>query len=146
MHSMSMHMLHLHEIARDDTLRFMAAVQERQLIDRWRDLLSTYNDVSSALDRELERSHGIGLSEFEALERLIDTGDKCLMKALGSDMYLSQSALSRAVARLEKAGLVTRTMCDNDRRSVFVCPTDAGRALHAEAKATHRRVLGEHLA
>lgn len=121
------------------------ALQERQLVDQWRELLSSYNDVSCALDRELEKHHDIGRSEFETLERLIDTGDKCVMKSLGSDMYLSQSALSRAVARLERAGLVTRSMCDNDRRSVFVCPTDAGRTLYQEAKATHRRVLAEHL-
>lgn len=123
----------------------MAALRERQLVDQWRELLTSYNDVSCALDRELEEHHNIGRSEFETLERLIDSGDKCLMKALGSDMYLSQSALSRAVARLERAGLVNRSMCDNDRRSVFVCPTDEGRALYQAAKETHRKVLAEHL-
>jgi len=55
--------------------------------------------------------------------------------------YLSRSALSRAVARLERDGLVSRNMCENDRRSIFVCRTDAGPAVHDAAEATHRSVL-----
>ena len=48
------------------------------------------------------------------------------MSDLTSDIYLSQSALSRAVARLESDGLVHRSMCTDDRRAIFVCLTDAG--------------------
>ena len=65
------------------------------------------------------------------------------MTDLTSDIYLSQSALSRAVARLESDGLVHRNMCDNDRRAIFVCLTDAGRKVHKAARPTHREVLGE---
>jgi DNA-binding MarR family transcriptional regulator len=36
-------------------------------------------------------------------------------------------------------------MCDNDRRSIFVNPTEAGRQRHAAASATRRRVLAEYL-
>jgi DNA-binding MarR family transcriptional regulator len=60
-------------------------------------------------------------------------------------MHLSQSALSRTVGRLEKCGLVTRNMCDTDRRGVFVIATDTGRTLHAEARRTYLRVLAQHL-
>lgn len=123
----------------------MAALRERQLVDRWRELLSTYNAVANALDHALQSEHAIGLSEFEALDRLVEVGDQCILKALGSDMYLSQSALSRAVDRLERQGLVERSMCDNDRRSIFVNPTDAGRRRHAVASATRRRILAEYL-
>jgi DNA-binding MarR family transcriptional regulator len=101
--------------------------------------------VANALDQTLHREHGIGLSEFEALDRLIDAGDKCVLKALGSDMYLSQSALSRAVDRLDRQGLVERSMCDNDRRSIYVSPTAAGRRRHAEASSTRSRILADHL-
>jgi DNA-binding MarR family transcriptional regulator len=91
-------------------------------------------------------SHGIGLSEFETLDRLVDAQpDKYKMSDLAQNIYLSQSALSRAVARLEKDGLVERSMCTDDRRSIFVCLTDAGRALHAQARSTHREVLAETL-
>jgi DNA-binding MarR family transcriptional regulator len=67
------------------------------------------------------------------------------MHDLAGDMYLSQSALSRTVARLERAGLVARSMCADDRRAIFVTLTDAGRERHASARRTQRAVLAEHL-
>jgi DNA-binding MarR family transcriptional regulator len=88
----------------------------------------------------------MGLSEFEALDRLIEADEeKSRMHNLATDMYLSQSALSRTVARLERDGLVERLMCLDDRRAIFVKPTEAGRTRHREARATHRDVLAAHL-
>ena len=55
------------------------------------------------------------------------------MSDLAGDIYLSQSALSRAVARLERDGLVERSMCADDRRAVFVCLTEKG------SRSTSRR-------
>ncbi|MEU6039744.1 MarR family transcriptional regulator [Actinomadura sp. NPDC047616] len=119
---------------------------EAGLVARWRSLLTCYNTIACELDRRLQERHGLSMSEFETLDRLIDTGcDKCRMQELAGDMYLSQSALSRTVARLEKHGLVERAMCDSDRRGVFVKATEEGRQRHAEARKTHLEVLGEHL-
>ncbi|MFB4320117.1 MarR family winged helix-turn-helix transcriptional regulator [Actinomadura sp. 21ATH] len=117
-----------------------------ELVDRWRSLLTCYNEIACHLDRELQASHGITMSEFETLDRLVETAcDDCRMQDLQSGMYLSQSALSRTVARLEKHGLAERTMCAADRRGVFVKITDAGRDLHARARETHLAILAEHL-
>jgi DNA-binding MarR family transcriptional regulator len=116
------------------------------VVGRWRDLLACYSTVSCALDRALQDAHGIGMSEFEALDRLVDaTCEQRRMHDLAGDMYLSQSALSRTVARLERAGLVARSMCADDRRAIFVTLTDAGRERHASARRTQRAVLAEHL-
>ncbi|TDD96035.1 MarR family winged helix-turn-helix transcriptional regulator [Jiangella asiatica] len=124
----------------------MVETHERQLVDQWRGLLTSYNEIASALDRDLSERHALGLSEFEALDRLIESGqDKLRMLDLASDMYLSQSALSRTVARLERAGLVERITCHDDRRACFVVPTSDGRDRHAEARETHRQVLADHL-
>ncbi|MFG1998685.1 MarR family winged helix-turn-helix transcriptional regulator [Spirillospora sp. NPDC048911] len=120
---------------------------ETELVDRWRSLAACYNQVACHLDRELQARHGLSMSEFEALDRLIGLqSEKCRMQELASDMYLSQSALSRTVARLEKHGLVERGLCEADRRGVFVQPTAAGRELHAKARETHLTILGQHLA
>jgi DNA-binding MarR family transcriptional regulator len=116
------------------------------LIDRWRSLLSSYNVVAAHLERALQDAHGLTLSDFETLDRLTTREcDKRRMQELASAMYLSQSALSRTVARLEKSGLVERSHCEDDRRGVFVELTDAGRRKHTEAGATHLAVLAEHL-
>jgi DNA-binding MarR family transcriptional regulator len=119
---------------------------EMALIKQWHALLSSYNEVASHLERELQDLHGLSLSDFETLDRLrTREGDKCRMQHLASDMYLSQSALSRTVARLEKGGFVARSLCQDDRRGVYVELTDAGRERHVEASATHLAVLAEHL-
>ncbi|XVU24634.1 MarR family winged helix-turn-helix transcriptional regulator [Actinoplanes sp. CA-054009] len=119
---------------------------ETALITRWQSLLSSYNAVASQLERVLQERHALTLSEFETLDRLSTRDcDKRRMQELAAAMYLSQSALSRTVARLEKNGLVERTHCADDRRGVFVQATPAGRQRHAEARGTHLEVLGEHL-
>ena len=120
---------------------------ETQLVDRWRSLLTSYNAVAAQLERALQEAHGLTLSDFETLDRLTTREcDKRRMQDLAAAMYLSQSALSRTVARLEKSGLVSRTHCEDDRRGVFVELTEAGLRRHAEARQTQVTVLAEHLA
>lgn len=120
---------------------------EGALLDRWHALLTCYNDVAVHLERALQDSHELTMSEFETLDRLITVEcEKRRMQDLAADMYLSQSALSRAVARLEKTGLVERALCEADRRGVFVRLTEAGRRRHAEARKTQLHVLAERLA
>ncbi len=119
---------------------------EDATVRRWRDVLACYSRVSCALDHALQDAHDIGMSEFEALDRIVDAScERRRMHDLAGDMYLSQSALSRTVARLERAGLVERSMCADDRRAIFVTLTEAGRERHAEARRTQRAVLAEHL-
>jgi DNA-binding MarR family transcriptional regulator len=111
-------------------------------VGEWRELLDRHAKVSCALEKALQEDHGIGLSEFEILDRLVDANSgNYRMTDLAQDIYLSQSALSRAVARLEQDGLVKRNMCTDDRRAVFVCLTDRGREVHRAALPTHRSVL-----
>ena len=110
----------------------------------WRALLSRHARTVCALDRELEANHGLGTSEYEVLDRLA-TGDAKRVQELARVMHLSQSALSRTVARLEKDGLVVRAMCPEDRRGVSVCLTPAGADRYEAARPTHRRVLEENL-
>jgi DNA-binding MarR family transcriptional regulator len=116
------------------------------LTDRWRELLDSHARVSGALERALQAEHGLGVSEFEVLDRLA-TGDKDQrrMQELADSVHLSQSALSRLIGRLELEGLVTRAICSNDRRGIFACLTEAGRRRHAEAAPTRARVLAEQL-
>jgi len=121
-------------------------LDETGLVTGWRDLAACYSSIRSALDRELDERHGLGMSEFEALDRLADAPDgKQRMQELGEAMYLSQSALSRVVARLERDGLVARDMCAEDRRGVYVRLTEAGGARHAAARPTQLAVLAQRL-
>ncbi len=125
---------------------FQMADPDPDLAGQWRQLLSCYHGTACALERELSQRHGLGLSEFETLDLLMKAPErKRLVHELLASTHLTQSALSRTVARLEKRGLVMRSMCADDRRSVAVTPTEEGRRVHAEALPTHRAVLAEHL-
>jgi DNA-binding MarR family transcriptional regulator len=118
------------------------AVAPSALVEEWRQLLDRHAAVSCALEKALQDAHGIGLSEFETLDRVVDANcGKYRMADLAGDIHLSQSALSRAITRLEKDGLVERSACDQDRRSVFVCLTARGREVYDAALPTHRAVL-----
>src|SRR5215469_8924173 len=111
-------------------------------VTAWRALAARHATVVAALERELAERHGLGVSEFEVLERLAENEEhKFRVQELAESVHLSQSALSRLIGKLEQHGLVQRSLCDLDRRGIYVCLTEAGRRRHAEALPTHRSVL-----
>jgi DNA-binding MarR family transcriptional regulator len=122
------------------------SASETALVESWRELADRHARVTCALERELQDEHGLGVSEFEVLERLA-VGDKeqRRMQDLAESVYLSQSALSRLIGRLETEGLVTRAICSEDRRGIFACLTQEGRARYEAARPTQRKVLAESL-
>jgi len=117
---------------------------ERELVSEWRDILAVHARTACEIDRELHQ-YGIGASDFEVLDVLTggDAEDGCSFRVqeLADRVHLSQSALSRLVARLEKDGLVDRCICSEDRRGVRVGITDAGRARYEQARPGHLAVL-----
>ena len=117
-------------------------VENTEIVDVWHDLLDRYARSVSALERALEHEHGLGVSEYEVLERLASQDPaSSRMQDLAEAVHLSQSALSRVVGRLEAEALVVRKMCAQDRRGIFACLTDEGRARYEQARPTHREVL-----
>jgi DNA-binding MarR family transcriptional regulator len=113
------------------------------LAHAWRELMGRYHRVTCVLDRALQSEHGISASEFAVLEQLAESrpDNSLRMHELGENAHVSQSALSRLVARLENDGLVNRNMCTEDRRSVWVCLTAAGVDTYRSARPTQREVL-----
>src|SRR4029450_9886153 len=110
-------------------------VENTEIVDAWHDLLDRHARSVSALERALEHEHGLGVSEYEVLERLAANDPaNSRMQELAEAAHLSQSALSRVVGRLETDGLVVRKMCTSDRRGIFACLTDQGRARYEEAQ------------
>ena len=123
-----------------------APAQDQRLVQNWRGLLDQHARITGALERVLQEQHGLGVSEFEVLERLAEAqDDDNRMQELADSIHLSQSALSRLIGRLESEGLVSRTICQQDRRGIFACITDEGRARYESAKPAQRRVLADAL-
>ncbi|MEU9441280.1 MarR family transcriptional regulator [Streptomyces sp. NPDC048304] len=117
---------------------------DARLEERWRDILAVHARTMCEIDRALH-PHGLGASDFEVLDILAAEspaeGDQCRVQNLVGRVHLSQSALSRLISRLEKDGLVERSVCAEDRRGVWVALTPRGRALHAEVRPLQRAVL-----
>jgi DNA-binding MarR family transcriptional regulator len=124
----------------------MGLPDDSDLVEAWRDLLERHARTTASLERRLQHDHGLGVSEYEVLERLAGgEKDERRMQELAVAVHLSQSALSRVVARLEADGLVKRGMCPEDRRGIMACLTETGRARYEAARPTHRAVLAETL-
>ncbi|MEU2421259.1 MarR family transcriptional regulator [Streptomyces sp. NPDC007851] len=122
-----------------------AKKSEQALVEQWRDILALHARVQCELDRALH-CHGLCASDFEVLDLLsdgaaADGGCSYRVQEIAERVHLSQSALSRLIARLEKDGLVERAMCAEDRRGVRVALTGKGRALHGEVLPMQRAVL-----
>jgi DNA-binding MarR family transcriptional regulator len=126
--------------------QLMSSTTGSSLVGEWRALLARHARVNDALERELQRSHGLSVTEFEALQRMAEKQDDgCRLQQLVDDVHMSQSALSRLVGRLADEGLVERRGCSDDRRAFFACITEAGRQRVAEAETTQHEVLSRTL-
>jgi DNA-binding MarR family transcriptional regulator len=66
------------------------------------------------------------------------------MSDLAMQTSLTPSGLTRAVDRLEEAGMVERVACPSDRRGAFAVLTDAGLARITAALGPHLRDVEQH--
>jgi DNA-binding MarR family transcriptional regulator len=124
----------------------VSTAPDTTLTETWGELQARYTRVTNALERALQDRHSLGVSEFQVLELLATAPtDHCRMHDLSGSVQLSQSALSRLIGRLEQDGLVTRSMCSEDRRGIYATLTDAGRERYEQARPTQRAVLAEQL-
>lgn len=119
------------------------AREEDALAAAWHDTLNRYHRTTCALDRALAADHGITVSDFEVLQQLEGADGPVRMHELAEQVHLTQSALSRLITRLEKAGLVSRGVCEDDRRAAWTQITPAGEQCYSAARPTHRAILRE---
>ena len=99
----------------------------------------------SAMQRFRERVYGhsaLDMGQHDALEVIIALGE-ARMGDLAAALRVDPSTATRAVSRLEEAGLVERRRDDTDARAVTVVPTRAGVALYDRAADTARAALAE---
>ncbi len=100
--------------------------------------------MGQILEQQLEADSALSAQWFEVLIRLARTPDHRLrMSDLAAQTTLSASGLTRAVDRLEEAGVVERQACPTDRRSTYAVLTDAGRGELGRALPGHLDRLTE---
>ena len=112
----------------------------------WATLTAVHTRLTDQLSRALARACGLSINDFEILLRLDHLPQPGLrLGELSSAVQLSQPALSRAVARLDQRGWLSRAGAANDRRGVLVAITPAGRDVLRLAVPVHAQVIREFL-
>lgn len=112
----------------------------------WRTLAALHGIIESRLERALGDEHRISVVEYTVLDALSrQHGWHMRMQQLARAAALSASATTRLVNRLEERGLLTRILCQDDRRGIYTELTPAGEALLTQARPTHDAALAEAL-
>jgi DNA-binding MarR family transcriptional regulator len=87
--------------------------------------------LSSGFSRLYKEKYGISVAEWRVLVHVADA-DTVSIREIHQRVHLEKSKASRAAARLEKAGYLTKQENSADRRLIVLALTDAGRALMDE--------------
>ncbi len=114
----------------------------------WRALVLGSTLLLGRLDDELQRDHGVSMTEYEILVRLSEREGRMRMAQLADALAHSRSRVTHTVKRLEDADLVRRENTPYDGRGVDAVLTERGLALLQSTAPTHvagvRRHLIEH--
>jgi DNA-binding MarR family transcriptional regulator len=106
----------------------------------WMQLTGAITQLPAVLDAQLRRDCGLNFFEYSILAGLSGSPDRAMQMATLAQMANgSQSRLSHAVSRLEKAGWVTRRSCAERSRAVEAVLTDAGHEKIVQAAPSHVR-------
>ncbi len=115
----------------------------------WRVFLEAHAAVTRELNDELEAAEGFPLAWYDVLVQLQEAGGTLRMHQLAESLLISRSATTRFVDRLEARGLITREVCDEDRRGMNVVLSDEGLATLRRASPGHldgvERLFAAHL-
>lgn len=112
----------------------------------WRAWLDATLQLNDRLSRDLQEAHGLTLADYEILVHLSESPERRMrMSELADKVLSSRSRLSHQVDRMERAGLVTREHCVDDRRGSFAVLTDHGWDVLVSAAPDHVASVRRHL-
>ncbi len=100
-------------------------------------LAKTNARIVRELEARIGGHHGLGFSELRLLRTLAAAPQQRLRPTdLASELEITASGVTRAIAPLEKRGIVKRESDPEDARASRITLTAAGRALAEQASAT----------
>jgi len=104
----------------------------------WRAVLQLTTRLPARLNRQLEEDGGLSLADVDVLVGLTDVADgRVRVTGFARSLGWERSRLSHQVTRMERAGLVSREVCEDDGRGNYVSVTNAGRRAIASAAPGH---------
>ena len=105
--------------------------------------------AATSIAKDLANSEAwceLSQAEYGVLYTLTKKPEGTRIQDLGSDVLLTQTGLSRLVARLVDRGLVHRRRDPSDARGVLLTLTDAGKETQKRVGRVHAREITEALA
>lgn len=117
----------------------MPARPDAERLAVWRQFLEAHATITTELARELEAERQLPLGWYDVLVQLQEHGGALRMQELARACLVNKSSLTRLVERMEAAGLVERTACEEDRRGTRAVLTAEGRATLRHASPVHLR-------
>jgi DNA-binding MarR family transcriptional regulator len=113
----------------------------------WRAFLNAHAAVIDRIEREMDAVGVLPLGSYDVLVPLSEAPDRRLrLHELASRVVLSRSTLTRAVDRLETAGLLRRERVATDRRGAYAVLTERGQEALRTAWPIYARGIREHFA
>jgi DNA-binding MarR family transcriptional regulator len=113
---------------------------------KWIAIEHLYATLNKQLEKYLRSQYDLSISEFTVISFLSEASSSGLtIQQLGDRVTLSQSAISRLVARLETCHTVERYFSETDRRSSYVRLTEQGMRDYEEALPGIAKVMNEAL-
>jgi len=110
----------------------------------WQTFLSVHRQLVELLAEQMQADHQLPLDWFDVLIHLADApGRQLRQRELRDRLLLSESGVSRLLARMASAGVLERTPADDDRRGVAVALTDKGTAALVAATGSHLELVDQ---
>lgn len=117
---------------------WLSADQQRA----WRHWIALGTALPATLNRQLQDSSGLSLSDYDVLVALTETADgRRRAGDLARSLGWERSRLSHHARRMEGRGLVAREECADDGRGAWVVVTTAGSEAMAQAAPDHARLV-----
>jgi DNA-binding MarR family transcriptional regulator len=112
----------------------------------WRAFAVGVTLLLDRLDADLQHAYDLSLTEYEILVRLSERPQRSMrMAQLADALAHSRSRVTHTVARMQNAGLVSRSTSPEDGRGIVCTLTDAGYALLVEAAHVHVEGVRDYL-
>lgn len=118
----------------DEETRWLDDAEQRA----WRAYLAMQAGLPTLLNRRLQATSGLSLSDFDVLVALTDHGARPIRVGELCDLLQwEKSRLSHHLARMQRRGLLARVECADDGRGAEIVLTDEGRAAIERAAPAH---------
>ena len=111
----------------------------------WRSFLTAHAAVIDRIEDDLAEAEVLPLSWYDVLLALYEApGHRLRMHELASAILVTRGGLTRLVARIEKAGLLSREPDPADGRGLFASLTEEGLEALRTSWPVYARGIAEH--